>query len=108
MKLQFIFSALVLGFAFSHVSEAKKEARQVAQEVSAATLKDTVKKLREDDEGIVVLFEKDKGSYYLRRDLAEFDACKKQLEVSLKSKAPNRVSVTVSYDSAQLNILEVK
>lgn len=65
---------------------------------------DVVKKVREDDEGLVVLFTKTAGSYYLRRELAEFAAGRKKLEDSLSSKKP--VSVTV--EPAQLNILEVK
>jgi len=83
-------------------SEAKAPVRKTAAEQSS--ISDTVKKVREDDDGIVILFEKTAGSYYLRRDVAEFDACKKKLQDSLSSKKP--VSVTV--DSSQLNILEVK
>lgn len=65
---------------------------------------DVVKKLREDDEGLVVLFNKASGSYYLRREMSDFAGGKKKLEESLASKKP--VSVTV--EPAQLNILEVK
>lgn len=65
---------------------------------------DVVKKVREDDEGVVVLFVKTSGSYYLRRELEDFAASRKKLEDSLSSKKP--VSVTV--ESTQLNILEVK
>lgn len=65
---------------------------------------DVVKKIREDDDGVVVLFTKNPGSYYLRRELAEFPASRKKLEESLSAKKP--VSVTV--EPTQLNILEVK
>ena len=69
-----------------------------------SNISDTVKKVREDDEGVVILFQKTTGSYYLRRDVPEFDAAKKKLQDSLSSKKP--VGVTV--DASQLNILEVK
>lgn len=69
-----------------------------------SVISDIVKKVREDDEGVVILFTKNPGSYYLRREISEFDASKKKLEESLASKKP--VSVTV--DPSQLNILEVK
>lgn len=69
-----------------------------------SVISDIVKKIREDDEGVVILFTKNTGSYYLRREIAEFAANKKKLEDSLASKKP--VSVTV--ESSQLNILEVK
>lgn len=71
---------------------------------SKTILSDTVKKVREDDEGVVVLFTKNSGSYYLRRDNVEFVVQKKKLEDSLSAKKP--VSVTV--EPTQLNILEVK
>lgn len=67
-------------------------------------LSDTVKKVREDDDGVVVLFNKNAGSYYLRRDVTGFDGAKKKLQDSFNTKKP--VGVTV--DSSQLNILEVK
>ena len=69
-----------------------------------SVISDIVKKVREDDEGVVVLFTKNSGSYYLRREVAEFSVSKKKLEDSLASKKP--VSVTV--EPSQLNILEVK
>ncbi len=93
-------------FSFSFVTteaQAKAKGRGPASETQS-TLSDTVKKVREDDEGIVILFTKNAGSYYLRRDVTGFDSSKKKLEESLKSKKP--VSVTV--EPAQLNILEVK
>lgn len=67
-------------------------------------ISDVVKKIREDDEGVVVLFSKNLGSYYLRREIESFSPLKKKLEDSLNTKKP--VSVTV--ESTQLNILEVK
>lgn len=69
-----------------------------------SVISDIVKKVREDDEGVVILFTKNSGSYYLRREIAEFAVSKKKLEDSLASKKP--VSVTV--EPSQLNILEVK
>lgn len=65
---------------------------------------DTIKKLRDDDEGLVVLFSKNTGSYYLRRDVADFEGQKKKLEEAFKAKKP----VSVTFDADQLNILEVK
>ncbi|MEK2646915.1 hypothetical protein [Bdellovibrio sp. BCCA] len=86
-------------------AEAHSKARKPASaEQQRTSVNDVVKKLREDDEGLVVLFVKTSGSYYLRRDVAEFDAYKKKLEESLNGKKP--VSVTV--EATQLNILEVK
>lgn len=67
-------------------------------------ISDVVKKVREDDEGVVVLFSANSGSYYLRREVSNFASFRKILEESLKSKKP--VSVTV--EPSQLNILEVK
>ena len=94
-------TAAVMGFSFA--VQAHPPTRVVA-EAPSKTLKDTVKKIREDDEGVVVLFVKTTGSYYLRRTTANFDALKKKLDESLKSKA----EISVTYDSAELNILEVK
>ena len=65
---------------------------------------DIVKKVREDDEGLVVLFNTNSGSFYLRRDLSAFMNLKSKLEASMKNKKP--VSVTI--EPVQLNILEVK
>ncbi len=93
---------LVSSFAVAQPAFAKTLSRKTAADQSA--ISDTVKKVREDDDGIVILFEKTAGSYYLRRDVPDFDAYKKKLQDSLSSKKP--VSVTV--DATQLNILEVK
>lgn len=81
-----------------------KASRGPASAEERSTISDVVKKLRDDDEGVVVNFEKASGSYYLRRDAAGFDGIKKKLEQSMTSKKP--VSVTV--ESSQLNILDVK
>ncbi|WP_374075765.1 hypothetical protein [Bdellovibrio bacteriovorus] len=85
-------------------AEADSKSRKPANAEQRASVTDVVKKLREDDEGLVVLFAKTPGTHYLRRDVAEFDAYRKKLEESLNAKKP--VSVTV--EASQLNILEVK
>lgn len=81
-----------------------KKSRTPASADQRSEVSDVVKKIREDDEGLVVLFSKNAGSYYLRRDVAEFDAYRKKLEESLSGKKP----VSVTYEPSQLNILEVK
>lgn len=91
--------ALFLGFS---AVEAVTSARKVAQ--ASTSLQDTVKKLRVDDEGVVVLFVNAKGSYYLRRELAQFESFKKKLEESLKEKKP----VNLEADPSNLYILNVK
>ena len=93
-------------FVMATVSMATAETARFHRQVAAAqsNITDTVKKIREDDEGIAILFQKNAGSYYLRRDVAEFDSAKKKLQDSLSSKKP----VSVTLDSKQLNILEVK
>lgn len=101
--MKWILASLIALSSFAYTTaEAKKPTRGIA--AASSSISDVVKKVREDDEGVVVMFEKTTGSYYLRRDVAEFDALKGKLQDSMKSKKP--VSVTV--DSAQLNILEVK
>ncbi|KYG66299.1 hypothetical protein AZI86_04380 [Bdellovibrio bacteriovorus] len=77
--------------------------RQVASQ-GKSTFTDTIKKIRDDDEGTVILFNANAGSYYLRRDVADFDAMKKKLNDAFKANKP----VSVTFDSTQLNILEVK
>lgn len=89
--------------ATSRPAEARPSSRQPSAE-QRSVISDVVKKTREDDEGLVVLFVKNTGSYYLRRDVAQFEAYRKKLEESLSAKKP--VSVTV--EASQLNILEVK
>lgn len=102
LKRSLVLSILVaVGFTFT--AQAHPPTRVIAQAASKV-LKDSVKKIREDDEGVVVLFVKTPGSYYLRRTTANFDALKKKLDESLKSKG----EISVTYDSAELNILEVK
>lgn len=83
-------------------AEAGLKIRKTSSEDSKLT--DTVKKIRDDDEGVVILFVKTAGTYYLRRDVAEFDDLRKKLETSLNSKKP----VSVTFEPNQLNILEVK
>ncbi|WII72485.1 hypothetical protein QJS83_01205 [Bdellovibrio sp. 22V] len=98
-------AALMMTATFNGTpAEAKSQSRGPASAEQRATVTDVVKKLREDDEGIVVLFVKTPGSHYLRRDVAAFDDYRKKLEASLSGKKP--VSVTI--ESSQLNILEVK
>ena len=106
MKYALVIAMLALSMTTN--SAAAKVMRGPASQTQVApasgTLSDVVKKLRDDDEGVVVLFEKTKGSYYLKRDVATFDILRKNLEESLKSKKP----VSVTFDPALLNILEVK
>ncbi|KYG68586.1 hypothetical protein AZI87_04930 [Bdellovibrio bacteriovorus] len=83
---------------------ARSAARGPANAEEHRSLEDTIKKIREDDEGIVVLFAKNPGSYYLRRDVENFDGLRKKLEEAFKAKKP----VSVTFDAVQLNILEVK
>ncbi len=98
-------AALVLSAVMTvSTSEASSKSRAPASADQRTTVNDVVKKMRDDDEGIVILFVKTPGTYYLRRDVAEFDAYRKKLDESMKEKKP----VSVTADSAQLNILEVK
>lgn len=90
-----------VGF-YAGAADARVPVRIIASE-ERTEVSDVVKKIREDDEGIVVLFTKHQGSYYLRRTTEEFDAYRKKLDDSLKSKKP--VSVTADQE---LNIVEVK
>ncbi len=99
--------AAVVAFSFVSMNttfaEAKsKKTRSIASE--STTFTDTIKKIRDDDEGVVVLFNKTTGSYYLRRDVADFEGLKKKLDDAFTAKKP----VSVTFDAAQLNILEVK
>lgn len=80
-----------------------KIVRQPAAAVQSSVISDTVKKIREDDEGLVVLFAKNTGSYYLKRNVVEYDRLRKKLEESMNGKK----NVNVSADSS-LHILEVK
>lgn len=97
-----LIAALIMPVGFGALAaEAKPTVRVIAND--NAPIQDSVKKIREDDEGLVILFTKAIGSFYLRRTVEEFDAYRKVLETSLKDKKP--VSVTVD---SQLNILEVK
>lgn len=104
MKL--MLSALMISaLAFSSMpAVAGKYERMMASDSGTKSLEDTVKKLRDDDEGVVVLFVNTKGNYYLRRESNDFDADHEKLKASLNEKKP--VSVIVETDS--LNIVEVK
>lgn len=104
MKSLAIFMCLALSIVSVNMAEAGSniKSREVASGSSKFT--DTIKKIRDDDEGVVVLFNSNSGSYYLRRDVADFELLKKKLDEALKSKKP----VSVTFDAAQLNILEVK
>lgn len=103
----FVFIALVLSFigltAFSTGGNVQT-LRNIASDEVTKSILDVVKKIREDDEGLVVLFEKNEGSYYLQRANENFAQAQASLQKSLKDKKP--VSVTV--EVADLNILEVK
>lgn len=85
-------------------ASAKKTQRKAASATEKNSFTDTIKKIRDDDEGVVVMFNKEPGSYYLRRDIADFDALREKIEEAFKAKKP----VSVTFDGAQLNILEVK
>lgn len=105
MKALFVLVCMVVSFMAVNMAEAgiRHKTRQISSS-SKSTFSDTVKKIRDDDEGIVVLFNSNSGSYYLRRDVADFEASKKKLEEAFKSKKP----VSVTFDGTELNILEVK
>jgi biopolymer transport protein ExbD len=107
MKRFIVLSILTIALAYSFTAGAKTPSRGPASEAPAEStskvLKDTVKKVREDDDGVVILFTKTKGSYYLRRVNVKFDALKVKLDQSLKNKA----EISVTYESTELNILEV-
>lgn len=102
MKWLVIMSMLIAGSSLT-VAQAGPVVRVIASEVEGS-LQDTVKKIREDDEGIVILFVKAQGSYYLKRDVTDFDSLRKKLEVSLKNQKP----VSVTFESEHLNIVDVK
>lgn len=93
----------VMGIKAAEAGIVTKKPRTVAN-AEKSTFTDTVKKIRDDDEGSVILFNSNAGSYYLRRDVADFEVLKKKLDEAFKNKKP----VSVTFDSAQLNILEVK
>lgn len=106
--MKWILVALMMGATTLGVGSAAeavlKKTRTPASADQRSEVSDVVKKIREDDEGLVILFNKNAGSYYLRRDVAEFDVYRKKLEESLVGKKP----VSVTYEPSQLNILEVK
>lgn len=98
-----LISLFVVSSTFeARATEDKKTDRKIATAVPAII--DTIKTVREDDEGVVVLFSKNAGSYYLRRNTVEFEGLKKKLQDSFDSKKP----VGVRLDPSKLNILEVK
>lgn len=68
-----------------------------------SVIKDSVKKTRDDDEGIVVMLGKSQGNYYLRRTHSGFDPLSKKIKTSEKSGAV--VSITAD---KELNIIDVK
>lgn len=105
MKMVLVLVCALFSFVSVNHAEAGSpvKKRQVASQAKS-TFTDTIKKIRDDDEGSVVLFNANAGSYYLRRDVADFEATKKKLNDAFKANKP----VSVTFDSAQLNILEVK
>ncbi|MEN0058386.1 MAG: hypothetical protein AAGB31_06090 [Bdellovibrio sp.] len=84
-------------------AEAPKKSVPAAQSTTH-THQDVVKKMRDDEDGVVILFVGKKGSFYLRREEGNFTASYEKLRESFNGKKP----VSVTFDSVQLNILEVK
>lgn len=104
MKWTFPVAMILVAMLGIRIANAdSKNTRQPAVAVQSSVILDTVKKIREDDEGLVILFAKNAGSYYLKRNVAEFDRLRKKLEESMNGKK----IVNVSADSS-LYILEVK
>lgn len=103
MKWSFLIAigfTAIMGVSTAH---ANPTMRQPAAAAKNTTISDVVKKVRNDEEGIVVLFTKNSGSYYLKNEVAGFDGFEKKLKESLNEKK----TVNVTADSL-LNILEVK
>ena len=99
--------AAVLAFSFTIAAQAGSRgpaSEQLPPKAPAKSFTDSVKKVRDDDDGAVAFFTKTQGAYYLKRVHPKYMAFKVQLEESLKNKA----AITVTYDSVELNILDVK
>lgn len=84
-------------------AQAGPSIRLVASE-RANIAEDTVKSIRADGNGLLVVFHKTAGTYHLDRDVINFDTYRKKLEESLKLQKP----VSVKAEQHQLNIVEVK
>lgn len=99
-----IFIGFIASLYVGHTSAyAIRSVRVVASE-DQLTVKDVVKKIREDDDGAVIMLKQNQGNYYLRRTHSAFDNTLKKLKQSEKAGTP----VTVTADKAELNILDVK
>ncbi|WP_041578017.1 hypothetical protein [Bdellovibrio bacteriovorus] len=90
-------------FTGLNLAQAGPSIRLVASEHSTITA-DTVKSIRADGNGLLVVFVKTAGTYYLDRDVINFETYRKKLEESLKHQKP----VSVKAEQHQLNIVEVK
>lgn len=97
-----VLSALL--FVTSALLSAPVHAGMSIRVIASDGVEDTVKNISEDKDGASIAFARTAGNYRLRRTVANYDAKKKSLQNSLSNKKP--VSVTV--DSSQLNILDVK
>lgn len=99
-----IFIGFLVSIYVGHTSAyAVRSVRVVASE-DQVTVKDVVKKVREDDEGVVILLKANSGNYYLRRTHSGFDSALQKLKKSEKS----GTAVTLTADKAELNIIDVK
>lgn len=103
MRWAFTLVLIVSAVFLTNITNAENKNRKPAAASDKATISDVVVKMRDDDEGVVVLFSKNTGSYYLKLATANFDNLRKKLDQSLKEKK----AITVTADSS-LNILEVK
>lgn len=103
MKWAFLMAMTLVVTMGVGTSNAGAQVRKPTAAAQSSTISDVVKKMRADEEGIVILFTKNAGSYYLKNGVADFDSLRKKLEDSLNGKK----TVSVKADSS-LNILEVK
>ena len=104
MKLLVAVAAIMFLGGIVHAENGKKVVGRQVASVKSSTIKDTVVNLRADEERVIVVFEKNKGSFSLGRDNKNFASAHKKLEESLKNKKP----LSVEIDALELNILEVK
>lgn len=98
-----LFVPLVV-FTLTERSQAQVAFRAPASKARTTTVKEAVLKMRDDDEGVVVLFVKAKGNHYLRREMPNFDKLREALQNSMNEKKP----VSVIVESETLNIVDVK
>ena len=102
-KIQIWLLSTLVAVLLPAFASAKRIARGPAN-APGKNITDVVEKVRQDDEGITILFKKSQGSYYLRNTTIDFDKARGKLEKSLSSKKPVQVTV----EPEELNILEVK